>query len=121
MTAWISIRVQGIELWGHCGVTEAEREVGQPLRVDVSLMPSDTTGARSDELERTVDYGQVVELVRRCVDERSYNLIERLADEIVRRLIQEHQPREVTVTVTKPSPPVGIPTGSASAEVVWRA
>jgi 7,8-dihydroneopterin aldolase/epimerase/oxygenase len=121
MTAWISIKVTGIELWGHCGVTAAERELGQLLRIDVTVVPSDTTGVRSDEIDRTVDYGRVVDLVRRCVEERTYNLIERLADEIVRRLIQEHEPREVTVTVTKPSPPVGMPIEAASAEVLWRA
>ena len=121
MTMGISITVRGIELWGHCGVTAAEREVGQLLRIDVTVAPSVVTGAASDEIDGTLDYGQIVGLVRQCVDERSYNLIERLGDEIVQRLVREVGPRAVTVTVTKPSPPVGIPVEAASAEVVWRA
>jgi 7,8-dihydroneopterin aldolase/epimerase/oxygenase len=121
MTTEISITVRGIALWGHCGVTAAEREVGQLLRIDVTVVPSVATGARSDEIDGTLDYGQVVDLVRRCVEERSYNLIERLGDEIAQRLVREYEPREVTVTVTKPAPPVGIPIDAASTEVVWRA
>jgi len=117
----LTLRIEGVELWGRCGVAPEERAVGQRLVVDVRLVPTNTVGATSDDLENTVDYGEVVGIVRDAVEGAEYRLIERLADEICRRLLASFDLVEVAVRVRKPSPPVGLPIGGASAEVARRA
>lgn len=116
----LRVGVEGIALWGRCGVTDEERAVGQRLVVDVQLVPRETVGLRTDDLSGTVDYGSVVSTVREAVETRSYRLIERLADEIATALTAEHSLREVRVCVRKPAPPVGLAIGSAFVEVVRR-
>jgi len=116
----ITIGVDGITLWGHCGVTAEERAVGQRLVVDVRLTPRSVPGSESDELSGTVDYGAVAEVVRACVEEGTYNLLERVATVIAERLFAEYRPREVAVTVRKPAPPVTVPAEEAWVEVVVR-
>lgn len=118
--AQLTLRVKGIDLWGRCGVTTEERAVGQRLVVDVRLEPVDISGTATDELDGTVDYGAVVAVVREAVEGAEYRLIERLADEICRRLLGSFELREVAVAVSKPAPPVGLPIGGAVAEVVRR-
>jgi len=116
----VRIGVEGVELWGRCGVTEEERAVGQRLVVEVRLEPVETSGLRTDDLAGTIDYGAVVALVREAVEGREYRLLERLADEIAARLTVAFAVREVSVTVRKPAPPVGSPIGAAWVEVARR-
>lgn len=109
MTRSLSIVVEGIELRGRCGVTVEERKVGQTLVVDVALEPISFPGARTDELDGTIDYGDVVDVVRGIVEGGEFKLLERLATVIADALWDRHRLQAVEVAVTKPSPPVAIP------------
>lgn len=118
MTQSLSITIEGIELRGRCGVSAEERAVGQTLVVDVRLEPASGDACLSDELDDTVDYGCVVDLVRGVVEGDEYHLLERLAAVIVDRIWDAFSPELLGVAVTKPSPPVNIPVAAARVEVV---
>ncbi len=117
----VTIRMEDVRLWGHCGVTPAEREVGQLLRLDLRLVLVQTDATATDDLNDTVNYGEVVRLVKSCVASTSFALIERLAGEVVEELWAAYDLRELSVTVTKLAPPVGFAVGGATVEVVRRA
>ena len=87
MSRSLSITVEGIELRGRCGVTAEERAVGQTLVVDVALEPVACPGLHSDDLDGTVDYGRVVDIVRGVVEGGEFRLLERLATVIARRVV----------------------------------
>jgi dihydroneopterin aldolase len=114
----LSISVAGIALRGRCGVTAEERAVGQSLVVDVLLEPASCPGAETDDLEGTVDYGRVVEVVRSVVESGEFRLLERLATVIADALWGEADLVRVEVGVAKLAPPVSIPVDSARVEVV---
>ncbi|MEZ5125195.1 MAG: dihydroneopterin aldolase [Thermoleophilia bacterium] len=113
-----SISIEGIELRGRCGVSEAERAVGQVLIVDIRLEPVSCPGAESDELDETIDYGHVVEVVRAIVVGNEFRLLERLASVLADALWDELDLAFLEVAVTKPAPPVAIPVRAARVEVV---
>lgn len=117
MTRSLSIMVEGIELRGRCGVTPEERAVGQTLVVDVALEPVSFPGAQTDDLEGTVDYGTVVDIVRRIVEGGEFRLLERLATVILDALWHEFALQAAEVAVAKPSPPVAIPVALARVTV----
>ena len=75
----LTISVPGITLRGRCGVTPEERAIGQTLVVDVLLEPVSCPGAETDDLEGTVNYSRVVDLVRGIVEGGEFHLLERLA------------------------------------------
>ena len=116
----ITITVRGVELFGRCGVTAEERAQPQRLLVDVSLVPRDVAGVRTDDLADTLDYGRVVAIARQVVEGGEHRLLERIAALIANRVWDELRPRETRVTVTKPAPPVSVPTEAAAAEAVRR-
>ena len=61
------VELRGLELRGRHGVLEQERETGQPFVYDVELeLPEPPT----DDLEGTVDYREVVSLLRDLSDGR---------------------------------------------------
>jgi dihydroneopterin aldolase len=117
MTRSLSIAVEGIELRGRCGVTAEERALGQTLVVDVLLEPVSVPGRRSDELEGTVDYGRVVDLVRHIVEGGEFHLLERLASVILDAVWDAFELAAAEVAVAKLSPPVTAPVAAARVTV----
>jgi dihydroneopterin aldolase len=58
-------------------------------------------------LEQTIDYGHAYTLVREIVDSARFDLIERLAEEIACRLLDEFKMAEIIeITVNKPHAPI---------------
>lgn len=114
------IALEGIELWGHCGVTAEERVVGQRLVVDVRMRPQAIQALESDDLVDTVDYGAVTAIVQAAVASGEYKLIERLASVIADDLLALLPVDDALVTVRKPGPPVGVPVAAARVEVSRR-
>ncbi len=100
------ITVQGIQFFGRHGVTPAEREVGQRFVVDVELRLDLARAGASDRLDDTVNYVAVHDLVREIGRGAPATLLEALADRIARALLQRFGPKEVTVRVRKPAPPI---------------
>jgi dihydroneopterin aldolase len=100
------IELRGLELFGHHGVTEEERERGQRFVYDVELEVGER-GA-SDRIEDAVDYRRVAATVRRIADGR-FALLEALATAIADALVEEFPVERVSVRVRKPEVrPAGI-------------
>jgi dihydroneopterin aldolase len=74
----LTIEVYGLVLFGHHGYLEAERRVGQRFLVDL-WVDVEETAAASDEIEDTVDYRQLAELVRDVFAGPERQLLEGLA------------------------------------------
>jgi len=101
------IHLKRILLYGHHGVTAAEREVGRPFEVDVELTLDLSAAGETDDLGATVDYAAVCDLVRRVHEGGPYRLLEALAHRIAKEIAKEFCVEALTVRVRKPHPPVG--------------
>lgn len=121
MSDEVTIVLQGLEVWGHCGVTTAERAAPQRLVIDVELVPLATPGAASDDLAGTLDYARAAEIVVAAVAAGEYALLERLATEILDRVFAACALASARVAVAKPAPPAMPPLAAARVEVVRRA
>ena len=97
------ILLEGMVFHGRHGTLPAERELGQPFVVDVELRLDLRPAGLSDDLARTVDYGQVHRRVREIVEGPPANLTETVAERIATAILQDHSPVEaVRVKVAKP-------------------
>jgi len=102
----VRIELRGLELFGHHGVTEEERDRGQLFVYDVELEVGER-GA-NDRIEDAVDYREVTATVRQIADRR-FALLEALASTIADALFEQFTPERVTVRVRKPEVrPAGI-------------
>ena len=115
----VTIEITGLQLFTRHGVTEAEREIGQRLVLDIRLEVGDCDATVTDMVEDTVDYGSVCERVALVAQQRSYKTLERLCSAIADRLLADYAAVEVWVKATKPEPPIPLPVESVSVEV-WR-
>jgi dihydroneopterin aldolase len=115
----VTIEVSGLSLYTHVGVSEAEREVGQRLLIDLRLDVGDCDATITDRLEDTIDYSQVCQLANLVAQQRSYRTLERLCTAIADRLLDSYDAQAVWVKAAKPEPPMALPVSEVSVEV-WR-
>ena len=115
----VTIEISGLSLYTHHGVTEAEREVGQRLLIDLRLDVGESDATVTDRLEDTVDYGEVCQQIALIAQQRSYKTLERLCAVIADRLASQFGAESVTVKASKPEPPIPLPVEEVSVEV-WR-
>jgi 7,8-dihydroneopterin aldolase/epimerase/oxygenase len=115
----VTIEITGLSLYTHHGVSEAEREIGQRLMLDLRLEIGETDATVTDRIEDTVDYGEVCQLVALVAQQRSHRTLERLCSSIADRLLADYELEGVWVKATKPEPPIPLPVAEVSVEV-WR-
>lgn len=102
-----SINLIGIKAFGYHGILKDERTHGQDFLVDAILYLDLNDSSESDNLEATVNYAGVVDVIVEEVRGEAVDLIERLAGRIAKRLKSDFSLlNQVTVTVHKPHAPV---------------
>jgi 7,8-dihydroneopterin aldolase/epimerase/oxygenase len=115
----VTVEITGLSLYTHHGVSDAEREVGQRLVLDLRLDVGETDATVTDSIEDTVDYAEVCQLVALIAQQRSHRTLERLCSTIANRLLDDYQLEGVWVKATKPEPPIPLSVDEVSVEV-WR-
>jgi dihydroneopterin aldolase len=117
-TASVDVEIRGLSIYTHHGVTEAEREIGQRLQIDVGFDVPDCDAVLTDRLEDTVDYAEVCDIVALAATERSYKTLERLGHVIAERLMERFACDSVRVRAAKPEPPLPLAVEQIAVEVV---
>ena len=115
----VTIEITGLSLYTNHGVSEAEREVGQRLVIDLRLDIGETDATVTDSIEDTVDYAEVCQLVALIAQQRSNKTLERLCSTIADRLLADYDLEGVWVKAAKPEPPIPLALEEVSVEV-WR-
>ncbi len=102
------IELHGMRFEARHGVLPAEALEAQPFEVDVVLEIALAAAGTSDDLARTVDYGDVFRRVRAIVEQGPHvALIETLAERIASDVLAAHPAATaVTVRVRKPRAPL---------------
>ena len=113
----MDIFIQGLEVYGHHGVAPEEKVLGQRLYFDVRLTVEECRAALTDNVQDTVDYTEVMDLITDIVTTSSVSLLERLAQKIAEAILGRFPVDEVWVQVIKPHPPVACALKSVSVAV----
>ena len=115
----VTIEISGLSLYTRLGVTAAEREIGQRLLIDLTLEIGESSATETDDIDDTVDYGEVCNLVALVAQQRTYHTLERLCTAIADRLLDDFSIEAVSVKAAKPEPPIPLPVEEV-AVTVWR-
>jgi dihydroneopterin aldolase len=103
------IRISGIEARAKHGVLDIEKSQDQLFFVDLEITLDLSDAAASDQLGRTIDYGELAQRTHDFVMANSFNLIERVADGIAGLVMEYPAALAVEVTVHKPNAPISVP------------
>ena len=98
------INISKIKCSGRHGIYDQEKQNDQEFLVDININISDFS---EDNINKTLNYEEVVSLVINIVNNKSYDLIETLAKNISENIVfksakSEAIIQEIMVTVHKP-------------------
>jgi 7,8-dihydroneopterin aldolase/epimerase/oxygenase len=113
-----SIHITGIRCYGYIGHLPEERVLGQWFEVDLTLETDLVAAGKSDRLEDTLDYRQMIATVDRLVKIAKVSLIESLAQTIADAILEDDRVHQIRVKVTKPTAPIPYFTGKVAVEIV---
>lgn len=94
--------IQQLKVDAIIGVFPWERKLRQPLFLDLEMAWDNRVPAISGKLEDALDYGAVSARVEEFVNASSYELLETLAEELVKTLQAEFGIPWLRVSITKP-------------------
>ena len=101
------INLRNMAFYGYHGNLTSEQAQGQRFFVDVEITTDLTKAGQSDQLEDSINYVEVYELVESVMTGEKHNLLERLGALIADSLYQHYQGIVgLSVTVRKPSVPI---------------
>ena len=96
------IALNGIRASGKHGANPGERDREQPFDLDLEIEVDLRAAAASDDLADTVNYAQLQRIVAGVVRDRSFALIERLADAVLEAVFADERIHAATIRVAKP-------------------
>lgn len=112
------ILIDNLRVVAVVGALPHEREIAQPLRIDLAIGADLREAGRSDELRDTVNYGLVAENVGQAVESSKHILLERVAADVAAIVLGFDLVEEVDVTVTKLRPPVALDVDATAVRIV---
>ncbi len=100
------VALEGMEFYARHGYYEEERKIGNKYTVDVFMKLDVQEAANNDQLEGTVNYEKVYELVVEVMTGKDASLLEHLAGNLIKKLRNQFELGEVTVKISKHNPPI---------------
>jgi dihydroneopterin aldolase/2-amino-4-hydroxy-6-hydroxymethyldihydropteridine diphosphokinase len=111
------IEISAIRTVAIVGALPHEREIPQPLQIDLTLDVDLGDAGQSDDLDDTVHYGWVADQVVAVVSESKDVLLERLAARVADEVLTFDRVEAVTVTLTKLRPPIAVDAASTAVRI----
>lgn len=97
------IFIEKIKVDTIIGVYPTEREVKQPLIIDVEMSYDTSQAIASDNIKYALDYHQICKDIHEFVGKSSYQLIETLAEAIANKILENDNVIDVKITLSKPN------------------
>jgi dihydroneopterin aldolase len=105
-----TVFIEGLSVAGKHGVMDHERSIEQEFLVDIEAQFDTRASARSDKLPDTLDYGRMRDIAREVIEGEHSYLIERLAERMAQRILEDGRIAQVSVAIRKPAVfPSGVP------------
>lgn len=86
----------------NLGVSSKERSEKQKVFINVELFLDIKKAAETDNIEDTVNYSEVRDLIKNLVEAREYKLIETMAENIAKDILNKFSFEKVIVRLKKP-------------------
>lgn len=96
------IEIKDLLLRAIVGINDDERENRQDVLISVALFTDLRAAGASDRIEDTLNYRTVCKRIIELVESSSYQLVERLAEEVAQCCLREPRVERVRVSLDKP-------------------
>lgn len=112
-----SIILNNVRIFGHHGVLPQEQVVGAYFTIDLRIETDFTHALETDELEGTISYADIYELLKQEMAINS-KLLEHVGGRIVKALFSKYPNiYKITLRILKENPPMGAEIGEVGIEI----
>ncbi|MGN0336149.1 MAG: 2-amino-4-hydroxy-6-hydroxymethyldihydropteridine diphosphokinase [Lachnospiraceae bacterium] len=112
------IKIEKLTVFGNHGVYPEENVLGQKFLVSLVMHTDTRKAGMNDDLECSINYGDVSRYVKQFFEENTFKLIERVAEKLAESLLLRYSLLEkVDVKIEKPWAPIAIPVESVGVEI----
>ena len=95
------IKILNLKIPAKHGVFDFEKFENKTFQLDIMIYKNLNDAKKTDKLEDTIDYGDVIAIANEAFTKTDYNLIEYAGGKICDRLFAEYSPDKVIVSVSK--------------------
>ena len=95
------IYIEGLRVDTVIGIWDWERQIKQRIIIDIEFS-ADAQRITQDNIDETVNYRDVAKKIKKCCEEKHFQLVETMAEQVVKILILDFNVEWATVRVTKP-------------------
>jgi len=101
------ILIKDLNLFGYHGVKESEKKDGQNFRFNIEILINKGSFLNHDDIDSTVNYSEVIKLIKRVNSSNKFNLLETFSQTIAEDIMKMSPlVDKVIVRVEKTSPPI---------------
>ena len=99
--------ISNLEVFANHGLFEEENKLGQKFIFDIECELNYKKAMFSDEMTDSISYADIVEVVVKTATTNTFNLLERLAGEILKNIFTEFsQIENINLKINKPGAPI---------------
>ena len=84
------IKIQNLEVFGHHGVFSEETKLGQKFLVNATMYTNTRAAGYSDDLEKSINYGEVCHFITGYMQNHTFKLIEAVAEHMAQAMLLEY-------------------------------
>ncbi|WP_455540071.1 dihydroneopterin aldolase [Terrisporobacter sp.] len=101
------IILSNLGFYGYHGVLNEEKVLGQKFFMDVELFLDTKKAGISDDMNQSVSYADVYNIIKDITENKKFNLIEALAENVASEILEKFiLINSIMVRVKKPEAPV---------------
>ncbi|MBM7555151.1 dihydroneopterin aldolase [Thalassobacillus pellis] len=101
------IYVNQMEFYGYHGLFPEENKLGQRFYVDLELDVDLAAAGEKDDMNESIDYGEIYQVTKSVVEGEAKKLVEAVAETIASRMLTAFSKiAGCRVKVIKPDPPI---------------
>ena len=100
------ITLSNMVFFARHGAYAYEQEYGQRFHIDLEMLANLEQAAKSDQLNETIDYTSVYNIIKHIVETKHFQLLEALGGCILGAVLAFPQVQQATVRIRKPASPI---------------
>ena len=99
--------IDGLEVFSNHGLFAEEKRLGQKFIFNIECLVDYSKAMVSDEMTDSVSYADIADVIYKTSTENTFNLLERLAGEVVKNIFKTFpEVEEIKLVINKPSAPI---------------
>ncbi|OFW80437.1 MAG: dihydroneopterin aldolase [Alphaproteobacteria bacterium RIFCSPLOWO2_01_FULL_40_26] len=95
------IKIKNLKLKTIIGVHEWEEKIDREIIINAEIETDKTDAINSDRLSDTIDYDVIITDIKNLVENNRFNLIEKLAGEIMKKIMKNRNIKRCRLEVDK--------------------